>query len=106
MINEIGEVGSIFIMDEPSKCDDEKLKKKAKLVRAEFKTVGQYDMPLIKKQKIDLDKVELWNYTKAKQNDDSYKNKTIHFLLMIGTLSQFMKGRKLQWKSWINTMRY
>ena len=36
-------------------------------------------MPLIKKQDIDLDKIELWNYTKTKLRDDDNKHKTIHF---------------------------
>ena len=36
-------------------------------------------MPLIKKQDIDLDKIELWNYTKTKVNDEENKHKTIHF---------------------------
>ncbi len=57
----------------------DKLEKKLKMVRSEFKMAGKYQMPLIKKQDIDLDKIELWCYTKAKPNDDEYKNKTIHF---------------------------
>ena len=57
---------------------DKKLKK-LKIVRNEFKTVGKYNMPLIKKQKIDLDKIDLWNYTKTKVDDTENKDKTIHF---------------------------
>lgn len=34
-------------------------------------------MPLIKKQEIDLEKIDLWNYTKTKLNDGDNKNKTI-----------------------------
>lgn len=59
--------------------EEEKLLKKLKLVRSEFKTVGKYEIPLIKKQKIDLDKIDLWNYTKTKINDNENKDKTIHF---------------------------
>lgn len=36
-------------------------------------------MPIIKKQNIDLDKIDLWNYTKTKKNDIENKSKTIHF---------------------------
>lgn len=36
-------------------------------------------MPLIKKQNIDLDKIELLSYLKTKNNDEENKNKTIHF---------------------------
>lgn len=36
-------------------------------------------MPIIKKQDIDLDKIDLWNYTKTKLNDKENKHKTIHF---------------------------
>ena len=49
---------------------EEKRKKKQKLVRNEFKGVGKYGMPLIKKQDIDLDKIELLAFTKTKLNDE------------------------------------
>lgn len=58
---------------------EEKRKKKQKLVRNEFATVGKYGMPLIKKQDIDLEKIDLWNYTKTKLQDEDNKHKTIHF---------------------------
>lgn len=57
----------------------EKRKNKQRLVRNEFKTVGKYGIPLIKKQNIDLSKIQLLNFTKTKLNDDENKNKTIHF---------------------------
>ncbi|MDD3323396.1 MAG: DUF4417 domain-containing protein [Paludibacter sp.] len=57
----------------------EKRGKKQKLVRNEFKTIGKYGIPLIKKQNIDLNKIEPWYYVKTKLNDEEYKNKTIHF---------------------------
>ncbi len=59
--------------------DYDKMLKKLKLVRNEFKTVGKYGIPLIKKQNIDIDKIDLWNFTKTKLNDIENKNKTIHF---------------------------
>lgn len=65
--------------NELSDYEQEKLYKKLKLVRDEFKTVGKYGIPLIKKQNIDLDKINLWSYTKAKNNDDEHNDKTIHF---------------------------
>lgn len=58
---------------------DLKHRKKQLLVRNEFKGDGKYGMPLIKKQDIDLDKIELWNFNKTKLNDDENKHKTIHF---------------------------
>lgn len=59
--------------------EEEKRKKKQRLVRNEFEKSGKYGMPLIKKQNIDLDKIELLNYLKTKPNDIDNQNKTIHF---------------------------
>lgn len=56
-----------------------KREKKQKLVRNEFERCGKYGIPLIKKQDIDLDKIELLSYLKTKENDEENKNKTIHF---------------------------
>lgn len=64
---------------ELTQYEEDKLLKKLKLVRKEFKTVGKYGMPIIKKQEIELDKIELWNFKKTKLNDTENKNKTIHF---------------------------
>ncbi len=72
------EVDNNLIQDK-TVYEKEKLAKKLKLVRNEFKTVGKYGMPLIKKQEIDLEKIDLWNYTKTKLNDVDNKDKTIHF---------------------------
>ena len=44
--------------------------KKQRLVRNEFEGDGRYGFPLIKKQDIDLEKIELWNFTKKKPNDE------------------------------------
>ena len=65
--------------EEESDYEFEKSLKKQKLVRDQFKTVGKYGMPLIKKQEIDLDKIDLWGYVKTKPNDEENKDKTIHF---------------------------
>ena len=65
--------------DEESDYEFEKSYHKQKLVRNQFKMVGKYGMPIIKKQEIDLDKIDLWGYTKTKPNDEENKDKTIHF---------------------------
>lgn len=65
------------LKQDKTEYEKEKLTKKLKLVRNKFKTVGKYGMPLIKKQEIDLEKIDLWNYTKTKLNDGDNKNKTI-----------------------------
>ncbi len=71
------EIDQQFIND--SDYSFEKKLKKQKLVRNEFKMVGKYGMPLIKKQNIDLNKIDLLNYTKTKINDNENRDKTIHF---------------------------
>lgn len=52
-----------------------------RLVRNQFEMVGEFDIPLIKKQDIDLTKIKLFNYSNTKYNDIKNKNKTIHFFL-------------------------
>lgn len=59
--------------------EQEKQEKKQKLVRNAFKSAGKYGIPIIKKQDIDLDKIEPWGYTKTKQDDKENRHKTIHF---------------------------
>lgn len=59
--------------------EEKKRKKKQKLVRNEFEKCGKYGMPLIKKQNIDLDKINLLSYLKTKNDDKENKDKTIHF---------------------------
>ena len=74
------QLSSLFShIDNESNYEEEKRIKKLKITRNEFEKCGKYGMPLIKKQDIDLDKVNLWNYTKTKNNDDEHKDKTIHF---------------------------
>lgn len=64
---------------EQTSYEDTKRKNKQRIVRNEFKTVGKYGIPLIKKQIIDLDKIELLNFTKTKVCDNANKHKAIHF---------------------------
>lgn len=79
-MKESEQFGSLFSHTESdSDYEEEKRRKKQKLVRNEFEKCGKYGMPLIKKQNIDLNKIDLWNYTKAKKDDIENKNKTIHF---------------------------
>ena len=64
------------LTQEKTEYEKDKLMKKLKLVRNEFKGVGKYGMPLIKRQNIDLDKIELLAFTKTKHNDEENQNKT------------------------------
>lgn len=66
---------------EMNESEKEKIKKKQQIVRNEFETVGEYGIPLVRKQEIDIDKIELWGYSKAKSYDKEYKDKTIHFFM-------------------------
>ena len=59
--------------------EDEKREKKQKLVRNEFVRCGKYGIPLVRKQEIDLDKIQLLSYLKTKDNDQENIDKTIHF---------------------------
>ena len=52
-----------------------------KLVRNEFRIVGKYDLPIIHKDEIDLDKIKLFSYSNTKYKDSRNKNKTIHFFV-------------------------
>ena len=57
----------------------EKAEKKLRLIRNEFTTTGKFNFPIISKQEIDLDCIDLWSWNKAKSNDEENKYKTIHF---------------------------
>lgn len=48
-------------------------------LRNQFKSVGMFKLPLIKKQEIDLEDVSLIGYDKINQSND-YKS-TVHFFL-------------------------
>ncbi len=52
-----------------------------KLVRNEFITSGSYDLPLIRKQEIDLKKIKLMSYSNTKYQDKRNEFKTIHFFI-------------------------
>ena len=66
-----------------SEYEIDKQNKKQQLVRNEFlyngNSVGQYNMPLIRKQNIDISKIEFLSYVNTKKEDNENKNKTIHF---------------------------
>lgn len=49
------------------------------LVRNEYQMVGKYNIPLIKKQQIDYNRIEFISYTNTKLNDEQNKHKTVHF---------------------------
>lgn len=68
-----------FSIENNESYDDQKNEKKQKLLRNEFKTVGKYNIPLIKKQNINLTDIELWGYAKTKREDKENKHKAIHF---------------------------
>lgn len=61
--------------------EKEKWKRKQRLIRGEFKKSGKYGIPLIRKQDIDLDKIQLMSYISAKPNDKENADKTIHFFI-------------------------
>lgn len=52
---------------------------KQKLTRNEFEMVGEFELPLVKKQKIDLEKISLLNFSNTKYNDVKNFDKTIQF---------------------------
>jgi len=74
MQHETHQIEALF-EPEPTEYEQKKLSKKLKIIRNEFQTTGKYGMPVIKKQEIDLDKIDLLSYTKLKDTE----NKTIHF---------------------------
>lgn len=77
------QMGSLFSPTEEeeqaSSYEQEKQKEKQKIVRNEFQKTGKYGIPLIKKQNINLNKIEPWGFVKTKLNDNENSHKTIHF---------------------------
>lgn len=63
----------------PDEGEFEKQLKKLNIVRNQFKTVGKFEMPFVKKDEIDLKKLDLWGYTKTKMEDDENAHKAVHF---------------------------
>ncbi len=51
------------------------------LVRNQFGWNGKYNLPIIKKQDIDLTKIKLMNFSNTKYNDANNNKKTIHFFI-------------------------
>lgn len=70
-------------MKKESEYEVEKQKNKQKLVRNEFLnnkfSTGKFEFPIIRKQDIDLSKIELLSFVDTKNDDVENKNKTIHF---------------------------
>ena len=66
-------------MFEYTEYELQKRRHKQKLVRNEFKTVGNYQIPLIRKQEIDLDTISLISFSDTKQDDKENAYKTVHF---------------------------
>ena len=70
-------------MEKQTEYEIEKQKNKQKLVRNEFlyynQSRGKYDIPIIKRQKIDVEKIKFLSFVNAKNNDKENVNKTIHF---------------------------
>ena len=56
-------------MFEYTEYELQKKRNKQELVRNEFKTVGNYQIPLIRKQEIDLDTISLISFSDTKQDD-------------------------------------
>ena len=57
----------------------QKRQRKQALVRNEFKMVGNYQIPLVRKQDIDLDKINLISFVDTKEDDKENAYKTVHF---------------------------
>lgn len=71
------------MMKKQSEYEEQKQKNKQKLVRNEFlynkQSQGVYEFPLIRKQDIDVDKIQFLSYVNTKLNDIENQDKTIHF---------------------------
>ena len=68
-------------MKELTEYEIRKAKHKRLLVRNEFRGTGKYDIPLVRKQQIDANKIKFLDYTKAKINDETNADKTLHFFM-------------------------
>ena len=86
-------------MFEYTEYELQKRRNKQELVRNEFKTVGKYQIPLIRKQDIDLDTISLISFSDIKQDDKENAYKTVHFLPMIGCLIKCMKRQPIVQKN-------
>ena len=78
-------------MKEVTEYEIEKAKHKRLLVRNEFRGVGKYNIPVVRKQSIDLDNIRFVDFTKSKaNNDENAEKKLCIFSCMIGNLTRFM----------------
>ena len=50
-------------------------------LRNQFKSDGNFDMPIIQKQNIDLTNVSLIGYDQTKNGDEKNSNSFVHFFL-------------------------
>lgn len=70
-------------MKEQTDYEVEKQNNKQSLVRNEFlyhnQSSGKYEIPIIKKQEIDVNKIKILSYVNTKKEDKENKDKTIHF---------------------------
>lgn len=73
----------VLLIDENNFFDyeEEQRKKKMQLVRGEFERCGKYGIPLIRKQDVNMDNIDLIGYTKTKMRDEDNRDKTIHFFM-------------------------
>ena len=68
-------------MKELTEYEVQKAKHKRLLVRNEYPGVGKYDIPLVRKQNVDINKIKFLDYTNAKLNDKENADKTLHFFM-------------------------
>ena len=68
-------------MKELTEYEIQKAKHKRLLVRNEFRGAGKFDMPLVRQQQIDVNKIKFLDYTKTKINDNENAHKTVHFFM-------------------------
>ena len=68
-------------MKEVTEYEIEKAKHKRLLVRNEFRGVGKHNIPVVRKQFIDLDNIRFVDFTKSKANNDENAEKTLHFFM-------------------------
>lgn len=86
-------------MFEYTEYELQKRRHKQELIRNEFETAGKYQIPLIRKQDIDLDTINLIGYSDTKRDDKENAYKTVHFLPMIGCSTKSMKMRLIWQKN-------
>lgn len=53
-------------MKELTEYEIQKAKHKRLLVRNEYRGIGKYDIPIVRKQQIDINKIKFLDYTKTK----------------------------------------